>query len=64
MTKKLTKPYAKNVRLDKPCGLIGVPPDTPIVGVNHNVVLVAKLTDSQYTALIEAIRPRDSHIAQ
>lgn len=29
MNKKLTKPYAKNVRLDRPCGLIGVPPDMP-----------------------------------
>lgn len=25
--KKLTKPHLKNVRLEKPCGLIGVPPD-------------------------------------
>jgi hypothetical protein len=24
--KKLTKPHMKNVRLEKPCGLIGVPP--------------------------------------
>lgn len=27
MNKRLTKPYERNVRLDNPCGLIGVPPD-------------------------------------
>ena len=27
MEKKLNKPYSRNVRLDKPCGLLGVPPD-------------------------------------
>ena len=25
--KRLTKPYEKNVRLDSPLGLLGVPPD-------------------------------------
>lgn len=28
--KKLTKPHLKNVRLEKPCGLLGVPPDATI----------------------------------
>lgn len=27
MEKKLNKPYSRNVRLDKPNGLLGVPPD-------------------------------------
>ena len=27
MNKRLNKPYEKNIRLDEPCGLIGVPPD-------------------------------------
>ena len=27
MNKKLYKPHEKNVRLDEPCGLLGVPPD-------------------------------------
>lgn len=50
MYKKLKKAYAKNVRLDKPCGLIGVPPDT-----YKNVVIVARLSDSQYANLIRTI---------
>lgn len=28
MNKQLTKPHEKNVRLEQPAGLIGVPPDT------------------------------------
>lgn len=27
MNKRLTKPHEKNVRLDSPLGLLGVPPD-------------------------------------
>lgn len=27
--KKLTKPHTKNIRLDAPLGLLGVPPDAP-----------------------------------
>ena len=27
MNRKLTKPFRKNVRLDSPLGLLGVPPD-------------------------------------
>lgn len=27
MNKRLTKPHEKNERLERPCGLLGVPPD-------------------------------------
>ena len=54
MEKKLNKPYSRNIRLDKPYGLIGVPPDAPFIGAN-NVVVVARLTDSQCNALIETL---------
>ena len=30
MNKRLNKPYEKNVRLDEPCGLLGVPPDSTV----------------------------------
>lgn len=29
MNKKLTKAHKKNIRLDSPLGLLGVPPDAP-----------------------------------
>lgn len=29
MNKQLTKPHEKNVRIDSPYGLLGVPPDAP-----------------------------------
>lgn len=64
MEKKLNKPYSRNVRLDKPCGLLGVPPDTPTPGAMHNVVVVARLTDSQYTTLINCFRSSDSYLPQ
>lgn len=30
MNKRLYKPHEKNVRLDEPCGLLGVPPDATV----------------------------------
>ena len=58
MEKKLNKPYSRNIRLDKPCGLIGVPPDAPFIGAN-NVVIVARLTDSQCETLIDTLLRSD-----
>lgn len=57
MNRRLTKPYEKNVRLDKPCGLIGVPPDAPYLGAASNVVIIARLTDRQCDALVNALLP-------
>ena len=54
MEKQLNKPYSRNVRLDKPCGLLGVPPDAPFIGAN-NIVVVARLTDSQCETLIDTL---------
>jgi hypothetical protein len=51
MNKKFTKPYAKNARLDIPHGLIGVPPDLRY----KNVMVIAKLTDAQYNAMVDAL---------
>ena len=64
MNKNLTKPHSVNVRLDRPCGLIGVPPDAPIPGVFHNVVVVAKLTDAQYNALLACLNCASLPISQ
>lgn len=50
MEKKLNKPYSRNVRLDKPCGLIGVPPDT-----TSPVMIVARMTEAQYTAILDIL---------
>lgn len=60
MYKKLTKAYAKNVRLDKPCGLIGVPPDA-----RKNVIIIARLDDSQCSRIVDTLlRPGGEGIRQ
>ena len=54
------KKNQKNVfiRHADPLGRLGVPPDTPMLGGENNVVLLAKLTDSQLNALLEIINDR------
>lgn len=55
MEKKLNKPYARNVRLDEPCGLLGTPPDAPFMRRTHNVVIFARLTDGQIDEIMDIL---------
>lgn len=48
MEKKLNRPYDRNVRLEMPTGLVGVPPE-------HPVLIVARLTDRQLEAIVDII---------
>lgn len=45
VNKRLTKPHQKNIRLDSPLGLLGVPPDSssaPVFTVmNDKVIIIA-----------------------
>lgn len=44
MNKKLTKPHEKNIRLEAPTGLIGVPPDEFNAGftvLEDKVIIIA-----------------------
>lgn len=63
MYKKLTKAYAKNVRLDKPCGLIGVPPDVRMLG-SENVLIIAKLSENQFSQIIDCITNKNFSFPQ
>lgn len=46
MNKRLTKPYEKNIRLDEPCGLLGVPPENAVkIIVPASAVII--VTDKQ-----------------
>ena len=56
MEKKLNKPYARNTRLDEPCGLLGTPPDgIPFMRKTNNVVIFARLTDGQIDELMDML---------
>lgn len=62
MNKKLNKPFVKNIRLDSPLGLLGVPPDAPFMGTSKNVLIIARLTDGQYNALIDSLCSTEKNI--
>lgn len=45
MNRRLTKPFTKNVRIDSPLGLLGVPPDTSTVIIVSNDYWIKRLAD-------------------
>lgn len=44
MTKRLTKPYEKKVRLSTPTGLLGVPPEAAEDGGDTYIIVTDKKT--------------------
>ncbi len=44
MCKRLTKPFEKNVRLDAPLGLLGVPPDAAMLGGDTYIIVTNRKT--------------------
>lgn len=47
MNKRLTKPFEKNVRLDAPLGLLGVPPDAAMPGGETYIIVTNDLSVKQ-----------------
>lgn len=58
MNKRLYKPHEKNVRLDEPCGLLGVPPDSAVkIYVPASAVVI--VTDTR-----PVVRRKDTKLPQ
>ena len=60
MNKRLTKPHEKNIRLDAPLGLPGVPPEAAIDGGADTYIIVTdKKTAERF--IDEIFRAGNSH---
>ena len=55
MNKKLTKPYAKNIRLDAPLGLLGVPPDFNF-NSKEPIILIARMSEKQLSEITNILQ--------